>query len=124
MKIAVSSINEYCLTPDIGNNLKEPKEKQFKIFLKKINSTLMSGKWAHFEKDGEFQINLKSKIKEHIIRIENAPMLDVDGGKKQEEMTVDIMMSDKYSELFGLQNQIVEFIGKLEREGTVETKKY
>ena len=122
MKITVSSLNEYCFIPDIMSNLKEPKERQFRIYIKKVNSTLTAGRWSKFEKDGNFEIDLKAKIKEQIVRLENAPVLNVDG-KQDVPLTIDILMSDKYHELFSIQTQVLEFIGKLEREGTLETKK-
>ena len=122
MKITVSSLNEYCFVPDIVGNLKEPKERQFRIYIKKVNSTLTAGKWSKFEKDGNFEIDLKAKIKEQIVRLENAPVLNVDG-KQDVTLTIDILMSDKYHELFSVQTQVLEFIGKLEREGPLETKK-
>lgn len=130
MKITVSSVNEYEFIPDIHGNLKEPKDKQFKIIVKKVNRAFSSGKWSKVTADGEVKVNMAEKIKSQIVRIENPPKLeikDVDKNgvafTKEVEMTKSHLMNVEFVELHDLQTELFLFINKLELEGSIETKK-
>jgi hypothetical protein len=115
MIIKVSSKNEYPFYPDIQGNLDKPEKDRFAIIVCRLNNTLQSGEWAHYG-DGETKFDFAAKVKLHIVRIDNAPMLEIDG--KKIEMTPDDLTSNKYPELFPIVNDLAGFIGDLESEET------
>jgi len=125
MKINVNSQNNYKFYPDISDNLNLSEDKRFVVIVRKVNQTLSSGKWTHYgrtENEIDMEIDLRAKVKNQIVRIENPPLLKIDG-KTEKELTVDILLSDDYSELFPIVSQLIEFLNKIEREGGFETKK-
>ena len=116
MKISVSSTNEIPFTPDIYGNMDLDEKDRFTIIFRKLNSALNTGTWAKFESDGSMNIDLKSKIKSQIVRIDNPPALVTEKGKEI-ELTVDILLSDDFSELYEIVSQVVEAINDIEAGG-------
>lgn len=122
MKLTVSSKNEFTIIPDIADNLEKPSEEQFKIIFKKL-SGLSDNAWTKIDsKTQSISVELGLKYKQQIIRIENPPILSIDG-EIEEELTIDIMLSDKYPELFELQSIIIKEITAIEEKKGIEAKK-
>jgi len=122
MKLKVVK-NEHTFTPDICDNLKTDEKEQFKIVLKKVNTTLDANKYAEYEvvknEAGENDIQLKSinnneYFKAHIVKFINAPELEDEAGKKA-ELTKDTLFSNEYDNevLDELLNQVIAEINKL-----------
>lgn len=122
MKIKVSAKNRYDFIPDIGDNLKLPDNEKFVIVLTRLNQVLNSGKWSHFGADGSVSVNLKQKMIDHIIEFKRPPLID--DGVSQKELTVEMLLSDRYPELSDLVNQILgEINANTGRKPEIETKK-
>lgn len=104
MKIKISGKNEFKIVPDIMDNLeKEPKD-QFAVWIKKL-SQLETSTWATADKNGMISVNMRKRMEAAIIRLENPPILEIEGGK-EEMLTIEILISDKYQELYELQEFI------------------
>lgn len=123
MKITVSSKNEFEFYPDIAGNLELEPSKRFTIIVRKLNNVLHSSRWASVDTDGHVDVNLSNRVKEHIVRLVNPPMLDIDGGKSERELAVDDLINPEFSELFDIVEQLVYFINQLQDSGSFETKK-
>ena len=122
MKLKVNANNEYAFTPDIGDNRKLPDGERFVVMLRRLNQTLHSGKWSAFGMDGTVSVDLKTKIRDHIIELKRPPVID--DGATQKELTVEMLLSDRYSELDDLVNQILAEINSMApRRLNVDPKK-
>jgi len=118
MKIKVNAANEYSFTPDVFNNMKLPEVEQFKIVFRKLNQTLCSDRWVSYSmgRKNEMIINMREKVRDHIVRFVNPPTLQIDG-KEEKVMDIDDLLSEKYPELSDLVSQIVSFIATLSDSG-------
>ena len=123
MRINVNSSNTFKFYPDIEGNLSLPEDKRFTIVVKKVNQSLTSGKWTKFSEGGNVEIDMRAKVKNQIVRLENPPLLRVDN-KTEKELTIDVLLGDEFSELYPIVIQLIEFMNKMEREGGIETKKF
>ena len=123
MKIAVSTKNEYPFYPDIENNLELPVKDRFAIVCRKINQAMTSGSWSNYTEDGELIIDIKSKLRQHIVRIDNAPVLNIDDGADTREMTIDDLLGSDFPELYDIATELMKFAGKIQNEGELEVKK-
>ena len=121
MRISISSQNEYAFTPDVFGNLELPDDEQFQIICRRVDNTLYADRWSSFNFSGELVINPREKIRSHIVKFVNAPMLSVDG-KTEKELTIDELLSGKYIELSDLVAQLTMFISK-SYSGDIEFKK-
>lgn len=122
MKLQVSSVNEYKFYPDVADNLSLEEKKRFTVVLKKINRTLHNNKYVVYENNGkDITIDYAAKLKLHIVRIENPPMLEIDKLNSR-EMVISDLLDDQFEALYGIVEQIFTEITRLEGI-TIETKK-
>lgn len=121
MKIAVSSKNEFKVIPDIADNLELPEGEQFVVVMRKL-SQLQSGEWSTVNADNEVNVDIKKKLAMAIVRLENAPTIDIDG-VEQTELTKDILIDSTYPELYGLQMLLISEVYKSESDGSIDVKK-
>lgn len=120
MKIKVSNKNEFEIIPDIGNNKELKKEEQFKIIFKKL-STLSSSQWSSVGHKNDIKVDLKEKLRLSIIRLVNPPILIIDD--KEVELTIDILLSEQYPELFDLENILITEMARIENDTKIDIKK-
>jgi hypothetical protein len=122
MKI-ISAKNEYPLIPDIGDNLKLSPQEQFKIIMKKVNTSLRATEWTSFDEDGRMVLNNEFRIKQYIVRLENAEavILVIDG--KERPIEIDDIASDEIEGLFDLTTQVTDRISKLDDDRGKNKKK-
>ena len=111
MIISISNKNEFEFAPTIGGNRDVDVDSQFKIVVKKIDTTLTVSKWARITDDGTI-LDLAKKLKEHIVRIENAPTLKIDDVERA--LTVQDLLGGNISELFPIIEELSIFISTLE----------
>jgi hypothetical protein len=123
IKLKVNANNEYRFIPDIGDNLKLPDSDKFVVVLKRMSIALNASNWIHYKSDGSMEPDIRAKLRDHIIRFENPLLLD-DGGK-QIDLTIDILLSDKYTALDDLLGQIIDKINEISSKGRtgIEIKK-
>ena len=122
MEIQLGSKNEFVFVPEIANNLELPENEQFKVVYRKLSNRLHGSKWSHFNKDGDFEYDYFLKLKENIIRLENAPELRFKTGQLK-KMSIKDLCNPENHELFDLVEQIVKDIETTEAEGIGSKKK-
>ena len=123
MEISVSTKNEYPFYPDIANNLELPVKDRFAIICRKINQAMTSSRWSNYTEEGELVIDVAGKLREHIVRIDNAPVLNIDDGADTREMTIDDLFSNEFPVLYDIATELMKFAGKIQSEGELEVKK-
>jgi hypothetical protein len=124
MKISVSSKNEFKFYPDVWGNMDLEEKERFAVVVKKISRALGVSKWTKFDTDGNIEVDLDGRIKSQIVKLINAPLLEIDGGKKSEVLTIDILYSGLYTQLDPLLSQISDYIADLEVEDDEKVKKH
>ena len=112
MEIKVSLNNEFEFIPDIENN--RELDAPWTIVIKRVNRSLSAGQWASLTDDGQVAVSIAAKIKTHIVEMKNSPILV--NGDMREELTVDVLLSDKYKELYDVVDQLHVFISDLESD--------
>lgn len=123
-KFTVSTKNEFTFPFDIdledGNNLDRPEPDQFKIVLKKINTSLNADRWSYFDKNGHYVTDIKLKLEDHFVRFENPITLYNEDNKQEFPISLKILLSDKYQALNGLVYQAVDFMNEIDAEDDVK----
>ncbi len=125
MKIKVNSVNEYEFYPLIGEeNDALPQEKKFCVVLRRLSIVMHSGRWAQVDADsGQFDIDLFTRVREHIVRLENAPLL-TDENENAWDMTIEDLTGDKYPALYSIVGQINAEINRMDQQASeVDEKK-
>ena len=122
MILKVSSQNEFRFYPDISNNMELPENERFTVVLKRLNNVLNAKVWTSYTKEGGIEIDILKKYKKHIVKIENAPLLQMESGE-QRELTIDDLFNEEFTELEIILNQIVDEINRLSETGSLEVKK-
>ncbi len=112
MKLKVSSSNEYKFYPSISGNRELPEGERFTVVLRRINQTLATGKWTLYNSKGGVSLDVSSKIRDHIVRFKNPPIIQIDG-KEERELTVDDLLSDKFPELSDIIDEVVNEINDI-----------
>lgn len=123
MQIDVSGKNEFEFIPEIAGNENEPKEKQWRIVVKKVNFMIEGNKFSFKTTDGRIDYDNFKFIEKSIVKHINPPNLKIDD-KKTEELTTDILLSDTYAALFPVVRALYFFLIKLVADdAALETKK-
>lgn len=121
MRLTISTKNEFCYVPDIADNLKLPDGQKFKIIVRKINHAIAPVEIR--DDDGNIKpIDMKDRVRRHIVRLENPPELSIDG-KLTRQMEIDDLFNEDFSSLFPIVEGLIVFIGKIRKEGGIEQKK-
>lgn len=125
MIISVNSKNEFKFFPKIGaENDNRPDGEKFTVILKRMSTVLHSSGWAKINPEsGDVSIDIPARVKEHIIRLENAPKLEDENGKKW-DMTMLDLTGGAYPDLYPILSQVNDEINRLDEVGGVEEKKY
>jgi len=116
--INVLTNNEVMFVPKLWGNEKLPFQQQFKVYLRRRDQMLRFNNWIA---DGKF--SLSEKLKDCIVKFENPPML-VNEKKENIELTVEILVSEKYKGLDDLILAITERINEMQGEKVIETKNF
>ncbi len=121
MIISISNKNEFEFAPTIGGNRELDDSEQFKIIVKQIDTTLTVSKWARLTDDGTV-LDLAKKLKEHIIKLVNAPTLNFDGVERPLE--IKDLLSGEILELFPIIEELAVYVTELgEQDNTEKGKK-
>jgi hypothetical protein len=121
MEITVSSKNEFRVVPDIMNNTDFEDKDRFAVIMRKLSS-LESGEWSSVSADNKVFFDIRKKLKKAIVRLENAPSIKIDDTEVI-PLTVDIILSGKYPELYSLETFLISEMTRLESEGVLDIKK-
>jgi len=109
--IKINTKNEYPFYPKFGANGEKENDKKFTVYLKRLNDTLHANLWAdykyHDENDVDVKIDPFRKVKAHLVRLENAPDIEIDG-KQSREMKIDDIF--KYDDLSPLIEEIYMYL--------------
>ncbi len=126
MIIDVSSKNEHYFTPDIFGNMKLPEGERIKFVLRKVSSLLKGDNWTRYSRNpetgkDEITFDAGERLRAHIVRIENPPVLK-ENGQKDITLDVETLISGKYHALDKLLELLFNKINELDAE-KVDTKK-
>jgi len=120
MKIKINALNEYRFYPDLGV---EQHGEKFCVVLKRLSATIHSSRWADFNADtGAVSIDMARRVAAHIVRLENAPELELPDGTAR-GMVAEDLTNGEYPELFNILEQVNNEINRLdELSGSYEVK--
>lgn len=115
--IKIQTKNEHPFYPVFGANGETDDSKKFTVVLKKLNDTLHANLWADYKFHGENEIDMKidpfKKVKAHLVKLENAPDIEVDGGESRPLTVEDIL---KFDELSPLVEEIYLFLLNIKKD--------
>ena len=130
MKLKVAEKNEYPFYPDIDfehegktiNNKDFPIADRFCIITKKINTSIHYADLTRQREDGTTATDMAKRLRFSIVRLVNPFKISQPDGKEI-ELTVDMLLSDVYKELFPIVTEFMIFVSKLEFEDADRKKK-